>query len=68
MQKADEDYPETIEVSLEHNRTDMEYDDVAALKYMIFDIILTMDGRKPLLSAEWENLKDEFSRAQPKFV
>lgn len=65
LEQAEEDYPTSIEVTLEKNRMDLESDDLAALKYLIFDVILVLDDdKKPRLPAEWESFKKLFTDAK----
>ncbi|KAK1361093.1 hypothetical protein POM88_045567 [Heracleum sosnowskyi] len=65
LEQAGKDFPTTIKVTLEKNRMGLKSDDLAALKYLIFDVILVLDhDKKPLLPAEWKSFKELFSNTE----
>ncbi|KAK1397895.1 hypothetical protein POM88_007758 [Heracleum sosnowskyi] len=65
LEQAGKDFPTTIKVTLEKNRMGLRSDDLAALKYLIFDVILVLDhDKKPLLPAEWRSFKELFSNTE----
>ncbi|KAK1397892.1 hypothetical protein POM88_007755 [Heracleum sosnowskyi] len=65
LEQAGKDFPTTIKVTLEKNRMGLKSDDLAALKYLIFNVILVLDhDKKPLLPAEWKSFKKLFSNTK----
>lgn len=65
LEQAGKDFATTIEVTLEKNRMDLKSDDLAALRYLIFEVILVLDDeKKPILPAEWKSFKKLFSNTK----
>lgn len=65
LEQAGKDFPTAIVVTLEKNRMDLKSDDLAALRYLIFEVILVLDDdKKPLLPAEWKSFKKLFSNTK----
>lgn len=65
LEQAGKDFPTTTEVTLEKNKMNLKGDDLAALKHLIFGVILVLDDdKKPLLPAEWKSFKKLFSNTK----